>query len=155
MSLWHLPVYYSWCRWPVPVTFHFNNIVFYFYVILHLRLCCIFKIINKHWALQAYRIVKRFTSWFPYMLTLMTFVIEPIDIAKPSKDARKHLWKALYLSIIMRVTLRAIHPPPKTVGISTLELFLRLRDMLYEWLSVILRLFVLYLMFACNGDGSL
>ena len=110
-SLWHLPVYYSWCRWPVPVTFHFNNIVFYFYVILHLRLCCIFKIINKHWALQAYRIVKRFTSWFPYMLTLMTFVIEPIDIAKPSKDARKHLWKALYLSIIMRVTLRAIRPP--------------------------------------------
>ena len=37
----------------------------------------------------------------------------------------------------------------------SLELFLRLRDMLYEWLSVILRLFVLYLMFACNGDGSL
>ena len=44
-------------------------------------------------------------------IVLMTFVIEPIDIAKPSKDARKHLWKALYLSIIMRVTLRAIHPP--------------------------------------------
>ena len=88
-------------------------------------------------------------------IVLMTFVIEPIDIAKPSKDARKHLWKALYLSIIMRVTLRAIPPHPKTVGISTLELFLRLRDMLYEWLSVILRLFVLYLMFACNGDGSL
>lgn len=50
---------------------------------------------------------------------------------------------------------RNTSPPPKTVGISTLELFLRLRDMLYEWLSVILRLFVLYLMFACNGDGSL
>ncbi len=44
-------------------------------------------------------------------IVLMTFVIEPIDIAKPSKDARKHLWKALYLSIIMRVTLRAIRPP--------------------------------------------
>ena len=87
-------------------------------------------------------------------IALMTFVIEPIDIAKPSKDARKHLWKALYLSIIMRVTPCAI-PPPKVVGINTLELFLRLRDMLYEWLSVILRLFVLYLMFACNGDGSL
>ena len=85
-------------------------------------------------------------------IALTTFVIEPTNITKPSKDARKHLWKALYLSIIMRVTLR---PPPKTVGISTLELFLRLRDMLYEWLSVILRLFVLYLMFACNGDGSL
>ena len=45
-------------------------------------------------------------------IALTTIVIEPIDIAKPSKDARKHLWKALYLSIIMRVMLRAIPPPP-------------------------------------------
>ena len=56
-------------------------------------------------------------------IALTTFVIEPTNITKPSKDARKHLWKALYLPIIMRVTLRAIRPPPKTVGISTLELF--------------------------------
>ena len=32
-------------------------------------------------------------------IALMTFVIEPIDIAKPSKDARKHLWKALCMTL--------------------------------------------------------
>ena len=60
-----------------------------------------------------------------------------------------------FVSIYNYASYAARNTPPKTVGISTLELFLRLRDMLYEWLSVILRLFVLYLMFACNGDGSL
>lgn len=60
-----------------------------------------------------------------------------------------------FVSIYNYASYAVCNTPPKMVYISTLELFLRLRDMLYEWLSVILRLFVLYLMFACNGDGSL
>lgn len=47
------------------------------------------------------------------------------------------------------------YTPSKTVVHNKLAPSLVLRGVWYEWLSVILHLFVFFLMFARNGDGAL